>query len=105
MGEDTKKVSFELRPSGFSFESFRTFNHLCPVGNIDLVDGKAVKFNGNDGALWCKSKQNVENDFSMGILFKFKKNSRFFRSAYEPGMRSDRNISKAVISIVIQNDQ
>lgn len=79
LDEDSKKVSFELRPFGFKFDSFKTFNHLCPVGNIDLVDGKSVKFNSSDGALWCKSKQNVENGFTMSVTFKFRKNPRFFK--------------------------
>lgn len=57
--DDAKKIFFQLRPLGFNFHGFRTFNQLCPVGNIDLIDGKAVRFNGNDGALWHKSKQLV----------------------------------------------
>ena len=80
--EDAKKISFELRPLGFNFHGFRTFNQLCPVGNIDLIDGKAVRFNGSDGALWHKSKQLVENDFHMGFVFRFKKYPKFFKSDY-----------------------
>jgi hypothetical protein len=53
---------------------------LCPVGNIDLIDGKAVRFNGSDCALWHKTKQLVENDFHMGFVFKFKKYPKFFKT-------------------------
>lgn len=57
--EDSKKIIFELRPLGFHFQGFRTFNQLCPVGSIDLIDGKSVRFSGSDGALWHKTKQLV----------------------------------------------
>ena len=101
--EDSKKVSFELRPLGFKIDGFRTFNHLCPVGNIDLIDGKSIRFNGSDGAVWHKTKQLVENDFHMGCLFRFKKYPRYFK---EIKLEENKpNIPKAVLSIVLQNSQ
>lgn len=100
--EDTKKIAFQLRPLGFNFHGFKTFNQLCPVGNIDLIDGKAVRFNGSDGALWHKTKQLVENDFHMGFVFKFKKYPKFFKSDTRQDARTN---NKAVISVVIQNCQ
>lgn len=83
-------------------DSFRTFNHLCPVGNIDLIDGKSIRFNGGKGAVWHKTKQLVENDFHMGCLFRFKKYASYFR---ETASEKTRNVSKAVISFVVQSSQ
>ena len=63
IAEDADKIRFDLRPTGFNFTGFKSFNHLCPVGNIDLIEGKYIKFNSNDGGLWHKTKQIVEQDF------------------------------------------
>ena len=37
ISDDVDKIRFDLRPLGFSFNGFKSFNHLCPVGNIDLI--------------------------------------------------------------------
>lgn len=80
ISEDVEKIRFDLRPLGFSFNGFKSFNHLCPVGNIDLIEGKSIKFNNSDGALWHKTKQIIENDFEIGFIFKFRKYSSFFKN-------------------------
>jgi hypothetical protein len=71
-----------LKPLGFNFHGFKNFNQLCPVGNINLIDGKSIRFNGNggDGALWHKTKQLLENDFHVGVVFQFKKCLKFFKN-------------------------
>ena len=57
--EDAKRVSFEIKPLGFAYVGFKNFLNLCPVGNIDLVEGKFVRFSASGGALWHRTKQIV----------------------------------------------
>lgn len=100
--EDSKKIRFELKQLGFIFNGFKSFNQLCPVGSIDLLDGKSIKFNNSDGALWHKSKQLIENDFVIGFVLKFKKYPTFFKTEMK---NFERTPAKASMSIIFQNSQ
>lgn len=100
--EDAKRVSFDLKPLGFNFHGFKNFSQLCPVGNINLIDGKALRFNGSECALWHKTKQLLENDFHISFVFQFKKYPKFFK--IEP-KDLNHSATRAILSLVIQNAQ
>jgi hypothetical protein len=85
LGEDEsvinmKRLYYELKTLGFSYSNFSGVNFkgnmLCPVGNINILDSinsKAIRFNNSGSALWNRSKQLIENNFTMVYSFNFHK--------------------------------
>ena len=67
-----------------------------------MVEGKSIKFNNSDGALWYKTKQIVENDFEVGIVFRFRKYASFFKNETK---LIEKTPIKAGMSLVFQNCQ
>jgi hypothetical protein len=98
--EEAKRVSFELKPLGFSYVGFKNFVNICPVGNIDLVEGKFIRFSSSGGGIWHRSKQVVENNFSILFTVSFKRSKTMFRVR-----RDDLKHPLSIISLVIQNQK
>ena len=71
--EDIKRLQFELKPMGFSYSTFKNFVNLCPAGSVDLLEGKSIRFNSTGSAIWNRSKQIIESNFTMVYSFNFKK--------------------------------
>lgn len=71
------------------------------MGNIDLLEGKYVRFSASGGALWHRSKQIVENNFTVLFSVSFKKNRGVFKTRKVELSERKSNI----ISLVIQNSK
>lgn len=78
--EDAKRVYYEIKPLGFEFHGFKNFVNVCPVGNIDLVEGKFIRFTASGGAIWHRTKQIVENNFTINYTLCFKKCKSVFKT-------------------------
>jgi len=72
-------VSFEIKALGFSYIGFKNFINICPVGNIDLVEGKYIRFTSSEGGIWHRTKQIVENNFTIIYSLSFKKTKSIFK--------------------------
>jgi hypothetical protein len=83
---------------GFSYVGFKNFVNICPVGNIDLVEGKHIRFSSSGGGIWHRTKQVVENNFTIHFSLSFKKSERMFRLK-----RDELKVPVSMISLVIQN--
>lgn len=70
--EDVKRLSFEVKQLGFAYLGFKNFINICPVGNVDLIEGLCVRLSSAGGAIWHRSKQAVENDFTILYSLRFK---------------------------------
>ncbi len=75
--------------------------NLCPVGNIDLVEGKFVRFSASGGALWHRTKQIVENNFTVTFAISFKKSKTVFKTKKE----DERDKFSNMVSLVFQNSR
>lgn len=72
-------MSFEIKALGFSYIGFKNFINICPVGNIDLVEGKYIRFTSSEGGIWHRTKQIVENNFTIIYSLSFKKTKSIFK--------------------------
>ena len=53
--------------------------NICPVGSIDLVEGKYIRFASSGGGVWHRTKQVVENNFNIIFSVAFKRSKSMFR--------------------------
>lgn len=99
--EDAKRISFQLKALGFSYVGFKNFINICPVGNIDLVEGKYIRFSNSGGGIWHRTKQVVENNFTIMFSLSFKRGKTMFKTR-----RQDlKEKISSIISLVIQNNK
>lgn len=83
--EDAKRIYYEIKPLGFTYNGFKNFLNVCPVGNIDLVEGKFIRFSASGGAIWHRTKQIVENSFKVTFTIAFKKSKSIFKTRKDDG--------------------
>jgi hypothetical protein len=53
---------------------------MCPVGNIDLIEGRFIRFSSSGGAIWHRTKQIVEHNFTVMYTLSYKKSKNVFKT-------------------------
>ncbi len=83
---------------GFSYSTFKNFVNLCPVGNVDLLEGKSIRFNSTGSAIWNRSKQVLESNFTMIYSLNFKRMKQISTSN-----RTSKANDPTYLNLILQN--